>query len=100
MSNHLQQYNTKLQNLAKRQKIVTDSFLKNKEQIIAQTATLTQSMLENLSQQAQLTNANTELSNFAKPKQLGTNKKPALKNKQNFIFKIMELLQIDSKYVL
>lgn len=38
-------------------------------------------MLENLSQQAQLTNANTELLNFAKLKQLGTNKKPALKNK-------------------
>lgn len=81
MSNHLQQYNIQLQNLAERQKMVTDSFLKGKEQIIAQTATLTQSMLENLSQQAQLTNANIELPNFAKPKQLGTNKKPALENK-------------------
>lgn len=84
ISNHIQQYNIQIKNLAERQKMVLDSFLKGKEQIIAQTATLTQSMLENLNQKAQLAGADIsgQLPNFAQPKQLKADKKPALENKQ------------------
>lgn len=84
MSNHIQQYNTQVQNLAKRQEMVLNSFLKGKEQIISQTATLTQSMLENLSQKAQLTGADFsgQLPNFASQKQLKAGEKPALENKK------------------
>lgn len=84
MSNHMEQYNIQIKNLEERQKMVLDSFLKGKEQIIAQTATLTQSMLENLSQKAQLTSADIsrQLPDFAQTKQLQTDKKPALENKK------------------
>lgn len=84
MSNHMEQYNIQIKNLEERQKMVLDSFLKGKEQIIAQTATLMQSMLENLSQKAQLTSADIsrQLPDFAQTKQLQTDKKPALENKK------------------
>lgn len=84
MSNHMEQYNIQIKHLEERQKMVLDSFLKGKEQIIAQTATLTQSMLENLSQKAQLTSADIsrQLPDFAQTKQLQTDKKPALENKK------------------
>lgn len=81
MSNHMEQYNIQIKNLEERQKMVLDNFLKGKDQIIAQTATLTQSMLENLNQQAQLTGVSGQLPNFTAPKQLNTDKKPALENK-------------------
>lgn len=84
MSNHMEQYNIQIKNLEERQKMVLDSFLKGKEQIIGQTEALTKTMLENLSQKAQLTGADisAQLPNFAQPKQLNTDKKPALENKQ------------------
>ena len=83
MSNHMEQYNIQIKNLEERQKMVLDSFLKGKEQIIGQTEALTKTMLENLSQKAQLTGADisAQLPNFAQPKQLNTDKKPALENK-------------------
>lgn len=84
MSNHMEQYNIQIKNLEERQKMVLDSFLKGKEQIVGQTEALTKTMLENLSQKAQLTGADisAQLPNFAQPKQLNTDKKPALENKQ------------------
>ena len=84
MSNHMEQYNIQIKNLEERQKMVLDSFLKGKEQIIAQTATLTQSMLENLSQKAQLTSVDIsrQLPDFAQTKQLQTDKKTALEIKK------------------
>ena len=83
MSNHMEQYIIQINNLNERRKMVLDSFLKGKEQIISQTASLTQSILENLNQQAQLTGTNisAQLPNLTQPKQLKADKKPALENK-------------------
>lgn len=81
--NQAKHYFQQLDNVVKRQDMVLNSFLKGKEQIIAQTATLTQSMLENLNQQAQLTGTDisAQLPNLTQPKQLKADKKPALENK-------------------
>lgn len=83
MSNHMEQYTIQINNLNERRKMVLDSFLKGKEQIISQTASLTQSILENLNQQAQLTETNisAQLPNLTQPKQLKADEKPALENK-------------------
>ena len=81
MANQSKHYLQQLDNVAERQKMVLNSFLKGKEQIIGQTEALTKVMLENLSQKAQLTSVSGQLPNFTAPKQLNTDKKPALENK-------------------
>ena len=81
MANQSKHYLQQLDNVAERQKMVLNSFLKGKEQIIGQTEALTKVMLENLSQKAQLTGVSGQLPNFTAPKQLNTDKKPALENK-------------------
>lgn len=81
MANQSKHYLQQLDNVAERQKMVLNSFLKGKEQIIGQTEALTKVMLENLSQKAQLASVSGQLSNFTAPKQLNTDKKPALENK-------------------
>ena len=81
MANQSKHYLQQLDNVAERQKMVLNSFLKGKEQIIGQTEALTKVMLENLSQKAQLTDVSGQLPNFTAPKQLNTDKKPALENK-------------------
>lgn len=81
MTNQSKHYLQQLDNVAERQKMVLNSFLKGKEQIIGQTEALTKVMLENLSQKAQLTDVSGQLPNFTAPKQLNTDKKPALENK-------------------
>lgn len=83
MANQFKHYSQQIDNVAKRQEMVLNSFLKGKEQIIGQTEALTKTMLENLSQKAQLTSANIsgQLPNFASQKQLKANEKPALENK-------------------
>lgn len=81
MANQSKHYLQQLDNVAERQKMVLNSFLKGKEQIIGQTEALTKIMLENLSQKAQLTDVSGQLLNFTAPKQLNTDKKPALENK-------------------
>ena len=84
MANQFKHYSQQIDNVAERQKMVLNSFLKGKEQIIGQTETLTKTMLENLNQQAQLAGADIsrQLSDFGQTKQLQTDKKPALENKK------------------
>lgn len=84
MANQFKHYSQQIDNVAERQKMVLNSFLKGKEQIIGQTEALTKTMLENLSQKAQLTGADIsrQLPDFAQTKQLQTDKKPALENKK------------------
>ena len=81
MANQSKHYLQQLDNVAERQKMVLNSFLKGKEQIIGQTEALTKVMLENLSQKARLASVSGQLPNFTAPKQLNTDKKPALENK-------------------
>ena len=81
MANQSKHYLQQLDNVAERQKMVLNSFLKGKEQIIGQTEALTKVMLENLNQKAQLASVSGQLPNFTAPKQLNTDKKPALENK-------------------
>lgn len=81
MANQSKHYLQQLDNVAERQKMVLNSFLKGKEQIIGQTEALTKVMLENLSQKARLASVSGQLPNFTALKQLNTDKKPALENK-------------------